>query len=196
MVVIMTYPNPHTGEFERAYDGEDVDWDKIYEDFNAAVDYPTCGFYKVLMQKYPDAKIIHTTRDAEKWYKSAFDTIHKFLKELPDDIPEQVKIGAHLMQKNTFDGDFQGKFEDKEAMLQIFKEHEEDVRRSVPADRLLVFETGVDGWEKLCTFLGKDIPKKPWPHLNTTEDFQKSRERVQNGEMPEDHISIQNNTAK
>jgi hypothetical protein len=191
MVVIMTDPKADAGAFERAYDGEDVDWDKMYEGFNAAVDYPTCGLYKALMQKYPDAKIIHTTRDAEKWYKSAFNTIHKFVTERPDDIPEQVKLGAQLMQKNIFDGDFQGKFEDKEAMLQLFKEHEEDVRQSVPADRLLIFETGVDGWEKLCTFLGKDIPNKPWPHLNTTEDFQKSREKVQNGQMPEDHITIQ-----
>jgi hypothetical protein len=30
--------------------------------------------------KYPDAKFILTTRDADKWYESAYDTIYKFSK--------------------------------------------------------------------------------------------------------------------
>ncbi|KAM3578426.1 hypothetical protein VKS41_009171 [Umbelopsis sp. WA50703] len=52
----------------------------------------------------------------------------------------------------------------------MFKDHEE-VKRTVPADKLLIFETGVDGWDKLCSFLGKEKPDMPWPHINTRQDF-------------------------
>jgi hypothetical protein len=195
MLVIMTNPKNDSISFEKAYAGEDVDWDEVYKGFNAAVDFPTCGFYKVLMQKYPDAKIVHTTRDPEKWYKSAMNTIYQFEKDRPTDLPQHVKQGAHMASTVAWQGVFQGKFEDKEAMLRLFDEHEKDVRRSVPADRLLIFETGKDGWEKLCPFLGKDIPNKPWPHMNTTEEFQIARVQMEHGDVPPAQYTIQDRTA-
>ena len=27
------------------------------------------------------------------------------------------------------------------------------------------------GWEKICTFLGKDVPDVPYPHSNTPKEF-------------------------
>ncbi|KAI9282458.1 P-loop containing nucleoside triphosphate hydrolase protein [Umbelopsis sp. AD052] len=192
MIVIMTDPTNDAALFERAYDGEDVDWDVAYKNFNAAVDYPTCGFYKELMQKYPNAKVLHTTRDPEQWYESAKKTIYTFEQEKPPaEAPEHVKVAAKMISKNVWYGDFQGKFEDKEATIKLFKEHDEEVKRTVPADRLLVFETGVDGWEKLCTFLGKDIPNKPWPHINTTKEFLVAKEKITLGKTPPNQFTIQ-----
>ena len=52
----------------------------------------------------------------------------------------------------------------------MFKAHNEEVRRLVPRKRLLVHESG-EGWEKLCAFLGVPVPAKPYPKVNTTEDF-------------------------
>jgi hypothetical protein len=69
-------------------------------------------------------------------------------------------------------------------MIRLFKEHEEEVKRTVPADRLLIFETGVDGWNKLRNFLGKEVPNKPWPHVNKRETFATSVEQVSNGKRP------------
>jgi Sulfotransferase domain len=195
MIVLMTDPKNDATVFERAYEGEDVDWDVAYKGFDAAVDCPTFGFYKVLMKKYPDAKIVHTTRDPETWYESAKNTIYHFEQNVPTDVPEHVRVASQMVRKNVWAGDFQGKFADKEAMIRLFNEHEEDVRRSVPADRLLIFETGVDGWEKLCPFLGKDIPDKPWPHINTTKEFQTATGNITKGETLPAQFTIQTSVA-
>jgi hypothetical protein len=44
------------------------------------------------------------------------------------------------------------------------------VRRSVPRERLLVYESG-EGWEPLCDLLGLPVPATPYPKINTTDDF-------------------------
>ena len=54
--------------------------------------------------------------------------------------------------------------------IQVFNAHNGDVRRSVPRERLLVYESG-EGWEPLCDFLGLPVPATPYPKVNTTGDF-------------------------
>ena len=49
--------------------------------------------------------------------------------------------------------------------------HNAAVRDAVPADRLVEWRAG-DGWEPLCTALGVPVPEEPFPHVNTTEEFQ------------------------
>ena len=52
----------------------------------------------------------------------------------------------------------------------MFRRHNDDVRRKVPAERLLVYEI-TQGWEPLCDFLGVPVPDGPMPHLNDTASF-------------------------
>ena len=54
--------------------------------------------------------------------------------------------------------------------IQVFTAHNEDVRRSVPREKLLIYESG-EGWEPLCDFLGVPVPAAPYPKVNTTCDF-------------------------
>ncbi|MFI5172827.1 MAG: sulfotransferase family protein, partial [Chitinophagales bacterium] len=61
--------------FEKGEKGEEVDWDKLLTGYKSGVDFPIILFYKELMAKYPNARIIHTTRDPESWYKSFKSTI-------------------------------------------------------------------------------------------------------------------------
>src|SRR5258705_10191387 len=61
--------------FEKAERGEEVDWGKLFTGYNSAVDYPVARYYKQVIEKYPNAKIIHTIRDPESWYQSAMETI-------------------------------------------------------------------------------------------------------------------------
>ncbi|CAN5299885.1 hypothetical protein BH11BAC6_BH11BAC6_02610 [soil metagenome] len=56
-------------QFEKAESGEDADWDSLFQGYQSAVDYPVTRYYKQLMKKYPDAKMIHTIRDAESGMK-------------------------------------------------------------------------------------------------------------------------------
>jgi hypothetical protein len=52
-----------------------------------------------------------------------------------------------------------------------YERHNEEVRRTVPPDRLIDWRPG-DGWEPICSALGVPVPADPFPHENTTADFQ------------------------
>ena len=45
------------------------------------------------------------------------------------------------------------------------------VKSVVPKEDLLIWNLK-DGWEPLCTFLGKEIPNEPIPHDNKTGDVE------------------------
>jgi hypothetical protein len=76
-----------------------------------------------------------------------------------------------MLDRVVWDGTFGGRFGDRDHAIGVFERHNEEVKRSVPADRLLVYEVK-DGWRPLCEFLGVPVPEdKPFPHLNDTEEF-------------------------
>ncbi|KAH8554487.1 P-loop containing nucleoside triphosphate hydrolase protein [Umbelopsis sp. PMI_123] len=188
MVVIMTDLSSDCDVFVEAWDGKDVDWNRAFGKFNAAVDWPAAAFYKQLMEVYPDAKVIHTTRDPEKWYTSVMNTIMAVNSlEGQADVPPQMLQRQKMVRHIIFDGELKGS-RDKETCVQMFKDHDEEVKRHVPADRLLWFETGVDGWDKLCSFLGKEVPNTPWPHVNKSEEFHTRVQKLSQG-APMDDLS-------
>ena len=51
------------------------DWEAIFEGFTATVDFPACTSYAALAEHYPEAKVILSVRDPEKWFQSTQDTI-------------------------------------------------------------------------------------------------------------------------
>jgi hypothetical protein len=66
-----------------------------------------------------------------------------------------------IIWKGTFDG----RFEDKAYAIGVFEKHDEEVRRRVPSERLLVYEVK-QGWRPPCEFLGVPEPDEPFPRLN------------------------------
>jgi hypothetical protein len=56
--------------------GEPVDWDRLFAGYRATVDQPSCLFYREQLEKYPEAKVILTVRDPDRWYDSARQTIY------------------------------------------------------------------------------------------------------------------------
>lgn len=176
MISMFMDPNQNPENFLNAHRNPDapVDWDKVYEGYDAAIDWPTTAFWERLMKYYPDAKIILTVRDAEGWYKSAMNTIFNpdNFKQLGPDTPEQRRKVVEMAREVVVEGYFGGveALKDKEAMCKKFNEHIEYVKSVVPADRLLVLGLG-EGWEPLCKFLGKEIPNEPYPKTNSTEEF-------------------------
>jgi hypothetical protein len=59
-----------------AMQGKPVDWEQIFGDYRATVDWPGCTFYNELLERNPDAKVILTVRDPQRWYESAYNTIY------------------------------------------------------------------------------------------------------------------------
>jgi len=141
------------------------DWDAIFADYQSMVDYPGCKFWRQLMDHYPDAKVLHSLRDPDKWFDSTQATIFA---------PGSGALNAPGPMRGFFDmvmSDFGGRQHDRAFMVEHFKRHTDQVVASVPKDRLLVFEAS-QGWEPLCEFLGVTAPDTPYPRENTTADFQ------------------------
>lgn len=53
---------------------------------------------------------------------------------------------------------------------QAYLDHNEEVRRLVPAERLLEYDVK-DGWGPLCEFLGEQVPDEPFPHRNDSVGY-------------------------
>jgi hypothetical protein len=130
------------------------------------VDWPGAAFYKELTQRYPEARVILTARDPDRWYESARNTIFSLRGA---EIPRAPRMAMELASQRGFDGDV----EDRQHMIEAFNRWNEGVKEFVPAERLLVYEVK-EGWEPLCDFLGVDALKgEPFPHLNDSDSFRK-----------------------
>ena len=191
MVELFNNPDD-VDQWEAASRGEVVDWETFLAGYQATVDWPGCAFYKELMLVYPEAKVLLTVRDFDKWYESVLATIYEtsrsfarmrtapvrsfFIGRLfPAGRMRVVRLINNLIWEKTFGGNF----EDKAYAQAVFDQHIEEVKRLVPADRLLVFDVK-EGWEPLCAFLGAAVPaNKPFPHRNERAGFAGNRFRQQ-----------------
>ena len=70
------------------------------------------------------------------------------------------------------------KYFDDELLAKFFEEWNEQVKKDVPAERLLIHDAR-QGWEPLCAFLGKPIPDAPYPRVNDTASFRRHIHLVQ-----------------
>jgi hypothetical protein len=154
-------------------EGRGGDLDALLDGFPATVDWPTTYFWRALMARNPDAKILHSERPAEEWYQSISQTIFPALqRHLPEGAPEPWP-GARLHQamivklilEDTFGGDLS-----RENAIRVYEAHNQAVRRDVPPEKLLVFHPR-DGWAPLCAFLGVAVPQTGYPRTNSTDEF-------------------------
>ena len=119
---------------------------------------------------FPAAKVIHTERPEDEWWKSFSATIGKFFRIAPDmplppHIADIFKTMSGWFMQNTFGGNV-----DKETAVAAYRLNNQRVRDSIPGDRLLVFNVG-DGWGPLCRFLGVAEPETPFPRSNARDEF-------------------------
>lgn len=168
-------------QWKQAYEGNSTDWDTLFKDYQSIVDFPGSIYFKELADFYPNAKVILTVRDPEKWYQSALKTIYSFdpgpglkLKMLTKMVysakARNLFKSILLNNKSIWGRLFDGKFKNKEHALRIYEEHSEKVKQEIPEDRLLIFQVN-EGWEPLCKFLRVDVPETPFPRTNKKEDF-------------------------
>lgn len=155
--------------------GAEPDWDQVFADFEAAVDFPSAAYWREIAEYYPDAKVILTTRSFESWHKSARETIWAVTASMPAWVKLMIPKARTMnrMTRNTIWARvFHGRFEDYEYARKVFEDHEAAVKAAIPPERLLVFEPK-QGWGPLCAFLDKPVPDEPFPHINDTAEFRK-----------------------
>jgi Sulfotransferase domain len=173
-------------EWRRVGEGERPDWARLFAGYRASVDWPGAVYWRELADAYPDAKIILTVRDPQRWYASALATIFQFPMRRHDQRERmvyamlgRVNPGAaalpQMLDKVVWepvfaDRDFDGSQEDREFAIKAFLQHTEEVIARVPRERLLVFDV-TEGWGPLCAFLGKPEPSQPFPAANEGSHF-------------------------
>jgi hypothetical protein len=187
MTEVFAHPE-HVELWRAATQGKPLDWERILGDYRSTVDWPGCTFYNELMENYPDAKVILTVRDPQRWYESAYKTIYTmtrsaasspifYVASLVMPRAKGVKRARQMIEEIVWERDLEGRFEDREYAIETFERHNEEVKQRVPAEKLLVYEVK-EGWAPLCEFLGVEVPDKPFPHLNDSEVFRGRIRRI------------------
>lgn len=165
MVEVFGHPE-HVAEWHRAVRNETPDWELMFHGYVAAVDWPAAAFYDRLMDVYPEALVLLSTRqDAEAWWQSANATIFQSIDRVVDVPSEHQRMTFDLLDTHLTPD-----WRDRGASIAAYHRHNAEVRSRVPADRLVEWQPG-DGWGPIARALGIAEPGEPFPHVNTTAEF-------------------------
>ena len=96
-----------------------MDWTEVLEGWEGSVDWPGCTFYKQHMETWPEAPVLLTVRDPDKWYRSVENSIYA-AKELamrgeltpPEENPPSPEV-MQMINGLIWDGTFHGRFADR-----------------------------------------------------------------------------------
>lgn len=172
MTDVFDHPE-HIPTWQRALDGHPPDWHEFLGGYSAAVDWPASALWRQLAEAFPDAPIVLSTRtDGETWWRSADATIMEGLRQT-EDRGEWWEMCNNLWQRTLCSG-----WADPLANADAYERYVNEVRRTAPPERLLEWRAR-EGWAPLCEALGVPIPDGPFPHANSTEEWQERRRQRQ-----------------
>ncbi len=165
--------NPsHPEQWAAAGRREPIDWHQLYRRYRSTVDWPGCLFYRELADSFPQAKVILTVRDPDRWYDSVLNTLFSLKTATDSYLATQPEASRPVIFYNSriWDEVFGGRFADRAHAIEVYRRHNAEVRATVPADRLLVYQVS-QGWQPLCEFLQLPVPDQAFPHLNDRQAF-------------------------
>jgi hypothetical protein len=167
--------NPsHSKLWTKMAKGKRVDWEQLFAGYKASVDWPSSNYWREQMQVYPEARVILSLRDSDKWYASVMNTIWRASERARLDAENRKDVEAlarsAMVYEVIWDGVFGGRMDDKDHVIACYEQHNEEVIDTVDPNNLLVYRPG-DGWEPLCEFLQQPVPSADYPRVNSTEDF-------------------------
>lgn len=172
-----------------------VDWEHVLEGFRSTQDWPASHWWHAQAETYPQAKVVLTVRDPHDWYASMRALVGDTpLRDCPQDLPPTAAAVVQTMTRlapvldlisaSLFGGRrflHEGLPDEPEA-VDAFERHTANVRRTLPPERLLVFDVR-EGWDPLCAFLGVDVPRgRPFPRLNDAGALQERQARLMRGQ--------------
>jgi len=140
-----------------------------------STDIPVVFFWKqgILEYQWPDARYILTYRDSDKWIEAAT----KFWTRWPALQSTKRRVRSMVAQAHEV---CYGSVEFKrDQYLEHYIKHAEYVRnyfKAAPKGKFLEINICAgEGWEKLCSWLGEDIPGSAFPWRNTIADRARRR---------------------
>jgi len=174
MFEVFEQPDSVAG-WHRVARGESDDWDSLMGGYAASVDWPAAAYWPELSAANPDAIVLLSTRETpQAWWGSMEKTIIPTLTmELPADAQGMGEHRAMVLE--MLEHRFTPGWQDPETAMAAYERHNERVRSEVPAERLVDWQPG-DGWAPICGALGVPVPPDPFPHENSSEQFQSNIE--------------------
>ena len=164
MIEVFGHPD-HVPMWRDAALGKPTDWDELFKDYVATVDWPGASVWEPIAEHYPDALVLLSVRDsADAWWKSASNTIFLAIENQAKENPAWYEMIQAMF--TTFTPDWQK----EDAAKAAYEAHNAHVRATVPPERLIDYTAG-SGWEPPCAALGVPVPDAPFPHVNSTEEF-------------------------
>ena len=127
-------------------------------------------FVDELVQAYPEAKIILSTRDIDGWVKSMTTNIITDEFNWPSwrilRYTDRQYFGAAVELDRALDMAYGYEGGDPEELLrEKFLENHQLVKKVAPTNMLLEYPLGA-GWKPLCQFLNVPVPEEPYPWKN------------------------------
>jgi hypothetical protein len=156
--------------WERALNGDAVDWDALFAEHRSTVDMTAALFFGELAAAYPDAVVILTVRDADQWWRSFDKTVVAALQAPMDNPYLKAMAPARDFTIRLLETRFTPRWGDEAAAKQAYARHNAAVRAAIPPGRRAEWRPG-DDWGPICAALGRPVPQEPFPHVNTTADF-------------------------
>lgn len=162
-----------------AEETEEIDMDEMHEilglrGFN--VTFKTAGHHWVA--RHPEVKAILTVRDNPDKYVDSWLLAAPFMsimEKRPFRWMPTVKalmpsfVNEYKDETTNFN---RGKYLDRETLRTNYENYLQTIQDAVPSERLLIFNVK-QGWEPLCTFLGRPIPEGIlFPHVHTRAKLQ------------------------
>lgn len=128
------------------------------ENYEVLRDIPIARFYKELDVKYPNSKFILTTREENDWLGSCqknywFGRFGHTVNRLHFDLYNEIEFN-----RESFIKAYNKHIKE---VLSYFKDREKDL--------LIINIPAGEGWDKLCPFLNKPIPKVSFPRKNVSK---------------------------
>ncbi|KAJ5216413.1 uncharacterized protein N7498_002820 [Penicillium cinerascens] len=153
------------------------EYNKLFDGFNVSCNIPGTLLAEGLIKAYPEAKVILTTRDVDKWLESMKQSVDSAVRWKSFDwlAPWDPKVIGPWWRYHKFTHALRPLIA-PQGERQAYLNYYARIKELVPANQLLEFHPS-DGWEPLCEFLGVQIPPEPFPHVNNTDQFLAGRKK-------------------
>ncbi|OAQ78830.1 tpr repeat containing protein [Purpureocillium lilacinum] len=143
---------------------------KIFDGYEATTDFPGFWFIDDLMDMYPNAPLVLNQRKGggEAWFKSLMDSLGFFMSLTYYVICFPIKADRlHYTVHQVAGPRWVTKFGAPPGPDFYYKYQEFVLREAKKRGREVLVWKAEDGWEPLCKFLGKAVPKDtPFPWVN------------------------------
>jgi hypothetical protein len=168
----------HAAHFVNHFTGEQLTLEDAFL-FDAIGDSPVCIMFETLYSLFPNSKFIYTTRPLQSWLES----MRTFKDPAKSSRPQPGPDSPHFNPLTFVCGTPEPLVAPQRALVfgSLWGQHPHDLRSARKAfearvkkffsvhdrSRLLMFDVfRGDGWEKLCSFVGKQVPDTPFPSEN------------------------------